>query len=283
MIDLHMHSTFSDGSCSPEELVALASEAGLSAMALTDHDTVDGVPGLRKAAQKCGIEVISGLELASDFKQGEMHFLGYGVGIREEVLHEHLHWIQGGRNARNKEILRKLNQLGMRLSWGDVLEEAGSENVGRLHFAMAMKNKGFVKNKKEAFRRFLTPGRAAYAPRRNLTPVGCIDLILESGGVPVLAHPFTIDRNLKKVHGYVKELAEKGLQGLEVFYPHFTHEQHRVFVHMAKEFNLVQTGGTDFHGEGTPDIKVGKGRGHFKVPDKLFKNLLDRKAERTNK
>jgi 3',5'-nucleoside bisphosphate phosphatase len=253
-----MHSTFSDGTWLPEELVSEGLRIKLDAIALTDHDTVAGVSHMLKAAEGTSLRVIPAIELDSDWSRGAMHFLGYGINPASDVLREHLDWLRGGVDARNNEILSKLNGMGIRLNWGDLDAVSEGREVGRIHFAMALKRRGYVKNRHDAFSQFLAEGRPAYSPKRKLSPLACIDLIVESGGVPVIAHPSTVKLKKKPFAAAIAELAEYGLGGLEVYYadaqPQLEHQMARV----AQQCELVMTGGSDFHGAVTPDISIGR-------------------------
>ena len=276
MIDLHMHSTFSDGTWLPEELVAEGMRIKLGAMALTDHDTVEGFNYMFKAAAGTPLCIIPAIELDSNWSRGAMHFLGYGINPESDILREHLAWLSGGGHARNNEIFARLNSAGIRLSWGDLEAVAGSGDINRIHFAMALKRKGYVKSRHEAFTKYLSEGRSGYSPKRKLAPLACIDLIVASGGVPVLAHPSTVKLKKKAFIAAIEELAECGLGGLEAFYAEAQPQQERDMAHLAQKCHLIMTGGSDFHGANTPDVSLGKGMGGLKVPDSLLRPLLDR-------
>jgi predicted metal-dependent phosphoesterase TrpH len=259
VIDLHMHSTFSDGTWLPEELIAEGIRIKLSARALTDHDTVEGFSHMVKAAMGASLCIIPAIELDSDWSRGAMHFLGYGINPESDILREHLVWLSGGVHARNNEIFSRLNSVGIRLTWGDLEVASGGADISRIHFAMVLKRKGYVKNRHEAFTKYLSEGRSGYSPKRKLSPLGCIDLIVESGGVPVIAHPSTVKLKKKAFIAAIDELAEYGLGGLEVYYADSQSQQEREMATVAKKCNLVMTGGSDFHGAITPDMSIGQG------------------------
>lgn len=277
MIDLHVHSIFSDGSLTPEDLVARAAEGGLSAIALTDHDTTAGVPRFLAAGEEHSVRAISGVEISADFKGGTMHMLGYFVDPAHRALNEKLEWIREGRKARNAEVLEKLHKLGFGITWEDVKSYAGDEVVGRPHFAQALQARGCVASKDEAFDRYLGKGKPAYAERRRLTPEDSLQLIIGAGGVPVLAHPFTLNINSQKLRDLVKDLASKGLQGIEVYYSEHTAPMVKHYLGLTKKFGLVATGGSDFHGALTPDIRLGRGFGNLDVPDAVVDALAARR------
>lgn len=278
MIDLHMHSIFSDGTHTPEELIELAVDAGLSAAALTDHDTVRGVSRFLKAARQNGLFAFSGVEVSTSFAPGELHMLGYGLDHRDSVLATQLDWIRRARQSRNEEVLHKLHKLGMPLRWSEIEACAGGDVIGRPHFAQAMVHRGYVRNTKEAFRRYLTRGAPAYAKRRTLTPADAIEVIGGAGGLAIMAHPFTVDLNRSELRDLLRDLADAGLAGVEVYYPQHTPDQMRAYLAICSELDLIPTGGTDFHGGRTPDLKLGRGFGALKIPDEVHTRLQDRLA-----
>jgi len=270
VIDLHMHSIFSDGSMTPEELIAEGLSIGLKGMALTDHDTVGGVPRFIEAAEKVRMPVMTGVEVSADLDHGTLHMLGYGVDHKDRSLIEHLRWIRQGRDERNQEILHKINQLGIRLTMDEVTKYAGADVVGRPHFAQAMIAKGIVKDKREAFDRFLAKGKPAYAERRRLEPAATIELIRGARGLPVVAHPFTLKRNTRELRDFIAQLKAAGLGGIEVYYSEHTHEMQREFAALAKDLDLVATGGSDYHGTMSPGVHMGRGSSGLKVPDHVW-------------
>lgn len=278
MIDLHTHSTFSDGSLTPEKLVQEAVRAGLAAVALTDHDNVAGVPGFLSAAAKMPLRAISGVEISADFRPGTMHILGYFVDPNSEPLEEALKWIREGRELRNEQILKKLVELGLKITWDEVKSYAGEDVVGRPHFAQALLARGYVRSKDEAFERYLGKGKAAYADRRRFSPTDCIRLIREAGGVAVLAHPFTLGISLDELRFLLRQLKDSGLGGVEAIYTEHTAEMRSAYEAMARALDLVVTGGSDFHGALMPDIKLGRGFGNLEVPDVIVEQLEARKA-----
>jgi 3',5'-nucleoside bisphosphate phosphatase len=276
MIDLHMHSTFSDGSLTPVSLVEEAVRLGLTAIALTDHDTIDGVhPLLRAARGWPGLRVIPAVELDSDYTGGAMHFLGYGVNPFSDVLREHLTWLRGGGRARCDEILVRLSALGIRITWRELTEITPQGEPGRMEIAEMIRRRGHARTKEEAFSKFLTRGKPAYAPKRKLSPFGCIDLIREAGGVPVLAHPFTLKLNARQLRPILADLSAHGLGGLEVYYSEANPQWEQSFGELARACKLVPTGGSDFHGALTPDVKLGVGAGSLHVPDSLLDPLVE--------
>jgi predicted metal-dependent phosphoesterase TrpH len=275
MIDLHMHSTFSDGSWTPVQLVEEAIRLDLRAIALTDHDTVDGfAPLLRAAKAWPSLKVIPALELDSDYEGGGMHFLGYGVQPQDKVLREHLDWLRGGAEARMQEMLSRLHRVGITLTRRDLLAVNPDSQFSRMDIAEAILRRGFARTRDEAFTRFLAQGKPGYAPKRKLSPFACIDLIQEAGGVAVLAHPFTVKMNPRDFREAVKNLKAHGLGGLEVYYSENNPAWEKTYGDLARMFDLIPTGGSDFHGSNTPDVRLGVGTGSLQVSDDLLPPLL---------
>jgi predicted metal-dependent phosphoesterase TrpH len=273
MIDLHTHSVYSDGSDTPAELVAMAEERGLSALALTDHDSVGGVPELLDAAKSASVEVVPGIELSAECEKGTMHVLGYFIDHSCETLLEKVERVRSGREERNLEILKRLNRLGYRMLWEDIIKQAGRDVVGRPHIAAALVECGHVKSKKAAFDLLLAKGRPGYIDRDRYTSIECIDLIHQAGGVSVLAHPATIYLPDDKLRTLVGELKDHGLGGIEAYYAEHRPENIRKFAGWAEELDLICTGGTDYHGANSPDLKLGTGFGQLHVPDEALVHL----------
>ena len=273
MIDLHTHSVYSDGTNTPAELVSMADERGLGALALTDHDTVKGIPELLATAEAASVEAVPGIELSAECERGTMHILGYFIDHTCPILLEKIEKIRTGRDIRNVEILKKLNKLGYRLLWEDVERQAGLDVVGRPHIAAALLERGHVKSKKAAFDLLLAKGRPGYVERDRYSAKECIDLIREAGGVSVLAHPATIYLPDEQLRILVGELKEHGLGGIEAHYAENRPENIRKFTEWAEELELICTGGTDFHGANSPDLKLGTGFGQLRVPDEALDQL----------
>jgi hypothetical protein len=274
MVDLHVHSTFSDGSDTPEQLVALAVSGGLRAMALTDHDNLHGVPSFFAACREKKMTGISGVEISAEVPAGTLHILGYGVNPNHAEFLEQLDRVLDGRAWRNEKILARLNELGCTLTWDEVAALAGSEVVGRPHFAQAMVARGYVASVHEAFDRFLTKGAPAYVDRYRLTPAEGIRLTRAAGGVAVMAHPYTWQPEDTKLESALRELQTLGLGGIEAYYPDYMPERTVTYLRLARKLGLVATGGTDYHGAAKPDLRLGSARGHFATPDEVLAPLL---------
>ncbi len=279
MIDLHLHSTFSDGSLGPEALVELGASAGLTAMALTDHDTTGGVERFLAAAAAKGIRSVSGIELSVDVTGVVVHLLAYGCDPGNAALNGALARVREGRHRRNVEILSKLGKLGCPIAWDDVLKLAGEEGlVARPHFAQALVGKGYARSKQDAFDRYLAKGAAAYAERYRLLPGDAIRLIADAGGIASLAHPALCGLTPEDLRALVAKLAAAGLAGIEAYYTGHGDAQVSEYLGYAQAFGLIATGGSDFHGDMTTNMRIGSAYGSLRVPDEIFDGLSERLA-----
>ncbi len=272
-IDLHLHTRFSDGSLTPGEVVALAHQAGVTALAITDHDIVDGIPQAMEAAAKPGIEVIPGVELSSRFHERELHVLGYFFDWQDSTFRDHLAQQRRSRHVRNPQTIERLNALGLELSEEEVNAKAGSGSIGRPHVAQVLVDKGYVQDTREAFNRYLKEGAPAYVPRTLPDTRNVITWIRNAGGVPVLAHPAWTRYEGEPLYRLCACLKEAGLLGMEVFYSSHNRKQTSRYLELAKKLDLLVTGGSDFHGAANPTIQVGRGKGNLKVPDTLLAPL----------
>lgn len=280
MIDLHVHSTFSDGTLTPAALAIRAREIGLTALALTDHDNTAGLESFLPACAREGIEGIPGVEISADVKKGTLHILGYFVERGNPHLEDVLGAIRNGRKDRNVKILERLKDLGLALEWDEVARHAGEDVVGRPHFAQALLERGYVRTREEAFDRYLAKGKPAYIDRFRLSPTDSIAAIRGAGGVAVLAHPFTLEMSRKALEAFTKGLRDAGLEGVEVYYAEHTPKQTRDYGKLANDLGLVVTGGSDFHGEGNPGIHLGMGFGSLCVPEEALEALKERWKKR---
>lgn len=265
--DLHMHSTHSDGTLSPRQLVTTAIEKGLCAIAVTDHDTFSGVAEAQAAGAEMGVRVISGVEISVEYGSKTVHMLGYCFDAGVEKLRTGLDQILAGRNARNVKIVRKLNELGMAVTLEEIEDEAGGTVVGRPHIANVLIRRGYVKERQEAFDKYLAKGAAAYEERLKFSPVDAVGMIRKAGGVAVLAHPKYVPlQPAEDIEAVVKTLVDAGLGGIECHYSTHTPEETARYLELAEKYNLIVTGGTDFHGANKPDIQMGRGLGNLRVP-----------------
>lgn len=276
-VDLHAHSTASDGSLAPALIVQLAHERGLSALALTDHDTVAGVAEAAEEARRLGIDFLPGIEISAEYPHpGTMHLLGYGVDSESPALRDLTKTLLEGRDNRNPKIIAKLNELGVHISMDEVEAQSGGNVIGRPHIAAILLRKGYVNSIKQAFDKYLAPGGLAYFDKERLSPKRALEMIRESGGVPVLAHPVQLrTENGAQLERVVKDLMDLGLQGMEVI--HSDHDAKLIarFTAMADCFGLLKTGGSDFHGTNKKDIDLGVANGR-RIPRAFYDALVAR-------
>lgn len=268
--DLHTHSTASDGTLAPADLVRQASRRGLSLIALTDHDTTSGLDEAIEAGASLGVRVIPGIELSTDVTAGEVHMLGYGIDPRNDTLQQTLASYRQSRLERAERIIARLRGLGVDLPEGSVRASSDDASLGRPHIARAMVAAGHVNSVSEAFDRFLGNDKPAYvASERKPTPVEAIQLILAAGGLPVHAHPFTSDA----FPDLLADLVAAGLAGIEVYYAEYTPERRETLARIAAEHGLLATGGSDYHGE---QFKKRRELGSVSIPAAALQRFLDR-------
>lgn len=273
-IDLHSHSTASDGSAEPSALVRLAVEQGLTTLALTDHDTQEGIEEARAATAGTDLELIAGTELSLEYDAGGMHLLVLWLEPGSGPLQSRLATLRQWRNRRNEQIVAALTELGMPMTIDEVTEEAGSGSVGRPHIAAVMMAKGYVESIEEAFEHWLAAGKPAYWSRPRLRPEEAIQLALESGGVPILAHPHTLNINrAAEMADLLTELSKAGLVGLEAIYSSYRQHERDGYADLARRFGLVPSGGSDYHGSYKPGLDLGRGYGDLVVPDSVLDDL----------
>jgi 3',5'-nucleoside bisphosphate phosphatase len=272
LIDLHVHSTASDGSYPPAEVVRLAKAGGLSAIALTDHDTVDGLAEAVAAGARLDLEVIPGVEISAHNPGGTMHILGLFVDYHNGRLDERLAVLKQARIDRNPQIIAKLNALKIPVTMARVEEISGGGQIGRPHIARALLEAGQVTSIQQAFDVYLRKGGKAYVSKFRFPPATALAMIREARGIPVLAHPFTLGLgSAAALKNLVVELKSLGLAGLEVFYSEHTPEQEARYLKLARELNLLVTGGSDFHGLNKPEIALGA----MPSQEKLTYNLVE--------
>jgi predicted metal-dependent phosphoesterase TrpH len=277
VIDLHAHTTFSDGSATPEELVARARERGARAIAITDHDTVAGIERGCAAAESEGLELIAGIEISADYSPGTMHVLGYFIDRGSGPLLSRLEELRLARETRNPQIAERLQSVGFDIDYDEVARLAGNEVVGRPHFARLMVDRGYAASIQDAFDRFLAKGAPCYVEKRRPSPAEAIRLIHDAGGVAVIAHPYQLrlptPEAADKLMG---ELAALGLDGIEAIYSRHSTEERKSYAEMADRHGLLITGGSDYHGTYKPDLDVVTGKGDLMVPYSLIEPLKSR-------
>lgn len=273
-IDLHSHSTASDGTLPPAQVVRLAIERGLSALSLTDHDTIAGVAEAAAEAQKLGLDFLPGIEISAEFPHpGTMHLLGYGVDPNSATLRDLTKTLLAGRDNRNPKIIAKLQELGVAITMDELAQEAGGKVLGRPHIAAILHRKGYVSSIKQAFDKYLAPGGLAYFDKERLSPAQAIAMIRDSGGIPVLAHPIQLRyQNDAQLDRIVKDLIDLGLRGIEVIHSDHDAKMVEKYTALANRYHLLKTGGSDFHGTNKSAIQLGDANGR-KIPREFFDAL----------
>jgi len=279
LIDLHTHTTRSDGTFTPTDLAREVRAKGLSAFALTDHDCVDGIEEACKEADGVGVELIPGVEISAEFEKGIMHVLGYFIDWRHTHFLEKLKVLQEGRKERNPQIVRKLRDLGMEITYEEVVAASGGGQVGRPHFARVLMQKGYVTSIQEAFDKYLKKGAPAFLEKERFSPEEAIALIHEAGGVAVLAHPGTLSMTRLELPPLFESLSDAGLDGVEVYYSLHSEADVAFYLPLLKRLHLLPTGGSDFHGANKPDIMVGSGKGNLRVEYDLLPPLRERRRQ----
>jgi predicted metal-dependent phosphoesterase TrpH len=274
-IDLHTHTNFSDGSFSPTTLVKLAHQKGLHTLAITDHDTTGGLMEAMETTQGLPLELIPGIELSTEFQGRETHILGYFIDLSDSQFQTRLERLRATRLDRIHQILARLHTLNMEISLAEVEHVAGSGTIGRPHIAQLLIEKGYVKGMKEAFERFLGVRGTAYVRRAVPEAAEIMRWITDAGGIPILAHPYWEGLNADETVLSCRNLVEQGLRGLEVFYGAFSARQISLNLQLTRQFGLLVTGGSDFHGTFKPEISIGKGRGSLNVPSNLIDHLRE--------
>lgn len=279
-IDLHIHSTVSDGTLSPAEILTLAQKLDIAAISITDHDTLKG----SRDALSCGIppsvKFLTGVEISSDPPPsftcaGSFHILGYAVDVDNSELNHTLSMLKDSRENRNPRILKLLSDMGIEIALEEVLNLTGGSQIGRPHIAQLMVKKGYARSIDAAFDEYLGNGKPAYVNRFRFECEQTIKAILNAGGIPVLAHPFLLNIKENEVlENLIAILTEMGLRGIEVYYPEHTKELIAYYTRLARHYNLLITGGTDFHGDIKPEIKMGSGKGDLFIPYALYEKLI---------
>ena len=280
-IDLHIHTTASDGTFTPSEVISHAQKLKLKAISITDHDTIVGSSAAMRDGIPPSLNFLTGVEISaapppSYNGSGSFHLLGYSIRLDNSELNQTLDKLQQARKNRNPSIIKRLNELGISLTLDEVRQEAGNAQLGRPHIAQLMVKKGVVASIDDAFERFLGSDKPAYVDKYRVKCARAIDVILAAGGIPILAHPgllaYKDDSHLNELIG---ELKEMGIQGIEVYYPEHSAEQTSLFADLAQRHDLLMTGGTDFHGDLHPDIEMGSGKGDLCIPYELYEKLVE--------
>lgn len=255
LVDLHTHSTASDGIYSPTELLSRAHEAGLKVMALTDHDSTNGLDEAQEAARQYDIDLLPGIELNTDFSGGEVHVLGYFLEYKRPAFQHILQSLRNAREHRGQRMVEQLNEAGIHITWERVREIAQG-SVGRPHVARALLEAGYVQSIPEAFEKYIGNGQVGYVPRYKLAPIDAVRLIASANGLPVVAHPYD-HPGVTRLQEWLPDLCKAGLVGLETYYGYYSTEQETILLQLAKIYGLIPTGGSDFHGPGIHPTPLG--------------------------
>lgn len=272
--DLHVHSNESDGTVAPEELVREAKQTGLSAFALTDHDTTEGLDRAIAYGVSEGIEVVPGIELSTVYLGKDIHILGYYMDYHNERFQGQLKEFRNSRDVRNEEMFRRLRELGFeKITTEALLEAFDNPVITRAHVAKFMLDCGYVNSREEVFQRYIGDNCPCYVERKKISPNQAVKLITEFGGVPVLAHPLLYGFSSRVLEELIASLKEDGLKGLEVIYSTYNQGQQRELKALAKKYELIVTGGSDYHGTNKKDIKLGVGRGTLFVPSTCLEDI----------
>jgi predicted metal-dependent phosphoesterase TrpH len=277
VIDLHSHSIVSDGSDPPERIAELAAAAGCRAVALTDHDSLDGLPAAGARAAALGVGLVPGCELSCEWGPGTMHVLAYFVEPGQGPLQDELERLKRAREERNLRLARRLADLGLPVSYEEMVQEAGGTGVGRPHAAAVLVRKGVASSVQDAFDRWLAKGKPGYVEKDRLAPSDAARFTTASGGAAVLAHPLTLGLGPADLERTVAELAGLGFAGLEAVYGAYSPEERESLLALARRHDLVATGGSDYHGTYKPGLALGSGRGDLSVPDEVLDSLAARK------
>ena len=275
MIDLHSHSTFSDGSESPRRVVELAKAAGLDAIALTDHDTLGGLGEARIRATELDIELVNGCEVSCDFEDRVLHVLCYFIDDGAGPLQDELILLRDDRERRNHLMIERLREIGLPITEEEVIEKAEGRGIGRPHMAAVLKDHGAVRDINEAFERYLGKGRPGYVKKSRVAIETIIEETSRSGGVCSVAHPYSLDLTTLELDRQLDRWAETGLVGLECYYGRYSPELRASLVQTARRHRLVPTGGSDYHGDYKPDLSIGTGTGDLEVPSEVLDELRE--------
>lgn len=274
-IDLHTHSNCSDGSYTPSELIAYAVKKNLSAIALTDHDTVEGLDEAFEAANGTGLEVIAGIEFSTEYHGKDIHIVGLDFNYKDPMFCTRLKLFQDSRDIRNRKMIEKLAEHGVDISWEKMDEAFGDAVWTRAHFARYLMEHGYVRSLEEAFEAYVGESCPCFVPREKVTPAQAVRLIRQVSGIPVLAHPLQYHLPESDMNAMLTELKNAGLLGIEVLYSTHTLMDEEYVRHLAQRHHLCFSGGSDFHGKNKPTIDLGTGKGNLKIPYELLTALRE--------
>lgn len=275
MIDLHCHSTFSDGTFTPTQLIQIAKQKKITALALTDHDTIDGIDEFMQAAKETNIQAIPGIEFSTSWYGASLHIVGLFINHRHPALKAKLTELINSRHQRNLKIIERLQDLGCNVTFEEVQEETQGKSIGRPHIARVLVRKGYCSSIQDAFNKFIGQKQKAYVRRFLPMPSEIIELIHEIGGVAIWAHPLSHGKkSLSRTRSIVSRLLPVHLDGLECFYSDYKDLQTQIAKDVANEFGLLYSGGSDFHGENIPDLELGIGYGNLNISEQLLPPII---------
>ncbi len=267
LIDLHTHTTASDGTFSPRELVKMAKDEGLEALAITDHDTTAGNAEAADAGREYDFEVVPGVEISADAPFGSQHIVGLYLNSDAEKMESALRELRDFRDKRNQKMIVLLEELGIPVTMAELQIEAGGDLVGRPHFAALLLKRGYVNTYQEAFEKYLKAGGKAYLDKKRLPADEAIQMIHDGGGISIIAHPYILRRkDEENFEKNIEYLVERGIQGIEVYYPEHSRGDEALFADLARRYDLLISGGTDFHGSIKPGVRLGRGYGTMDIP-----------------
>ncbi len=272
-VDLHVHSNKSDGTFTPTQLVDYALQKGLAAFALTDHDTTEGLDEALSYAGDKPIEIIPGVEFSTEYEKKDVHVVGLYIRNDSPAFSSKLQSFVDSRVQRNIKMCRNLQNAGIDITFEKLCEENPGAVITRAHYAAYLFNHGYVADRAEAFAKYVGDDCPYYVPREKVTPSQAVDLILQAGGVPVLAHPPLYHMEKEHLDSLVGKLAKDGLMGIETLYSSYNAQEERDMFRLAKKYDLLPSGGSDFHGENKPGLDLGCGYGKLFVPEEMLKNI----------
>lgn len=281
LVDLHVHSNASDGTLTPTEVVSLAVKKNLTAIALTDHDTIDGLKEAKEASFNQPLEIIPGIELSCVYQGQEIHILGLFVDSSDSHFISEINELKNIRDKRNQEMIRRFQEADMKITLEEVT--AGNPNtvITRAHFARVLYEKGYVKTMDQAFKKYLTYGVHFCPKKEDITPEHAMKILTDNHAFPVLAHPCQYRMGDKKTEELVRDLKDLGLLGLEVYHSSNNSYESGKLKKLSKQYNLYPTGGSDFHGSNKPDIDLGSGRGGLRISHLLLEDIKQYRQEQT--
>ena len=275
-VDLHVHSTYSDGTKTPKELIEIAEKEGLSAIALTDHDTLDGIPAALAASDKSPVELIPGVELSTNFDRTEVHIVGLFLDYTNNEINNYLAKQRQSRIDRNIQMCQKFCDIGINITYDKMCELYPDAVITRAHFADYLVKNKYTGDRNEAFDRYLSPGKPCFVNRHKVDPSEAVSIIHQAGGVAVLAHPILYHLGKAQMNELINHVCCASIDGIEAIYSTYKPADEREIRKIAKEHNLLLSGGSDYHGANKPNIQLGTGLGHLFVPYEIKDALYER-------